>query len=562
MAKTPQNAERLMTDMVPAATAKARDEAARMQRIIDAEKGGFTLGAADWVFYAGKVQKAEYDLDAAQAAPYFVLDRVLNDGVFFAATRLYGITFKERKDIPVYQAGRARLGGRRRRRQAAGALLRRLLLPAEQERRGVVRHLRRPEPPARNAARRRQRHELLQARGRAAGVPDLRQRDDALPRVRPRAARHLPERRLPDARKHAERLRRVSVAVQRALGAGALGAGSLRPPHSDGRAAAAGDRREDQAQSGTFNQGYLTTEYLAAALLDMAWHTLPPDAPLQDVDTFEPAALRRFRVDLPQVPPRYRTTYFSHIWDGAYAAGYYAYLWSDVLDEDTYSWFQEQRRHDAGERAAIPGHDPLARRLAGRRGPVPGLPRAAIRSSSRCCASAGCSLRSRFQALSATRMPLRRAGVVARLAPDGGDPETRARARPAMTERVGALAPGVPTDTLVARTIFGLVVRETPDGPMAKPAGVPEEAGARLGAPEALLDRRSRGAEIIARFRRRFEFRKIRDGFDWVAVFGFFADKDRVPTIKILVQVRAATRPLAICEAGLALVDRLAQGLI
>src|SRR6266853_1753230 len=103
MAKTPQRAEKLMTDMVPAATAKARGEAARMQKLIDAQKGGFTLGPADWEFYAEKVRKAEYDLDESQVKPYFELEHVLRDGVFFAANKLYGLTFKERKDLPVYQ---------------------------------------------------------------------------------------------------------------------------------------------------------------------------------------------------------------------------------------------------------------------------------------------------------------------------------------------------------------------------------------------------------------------------------------------------------------------------
>jgi peptidyl-dipeptidase Dcp len=92
-----------MTGLVPAATAKARGEAARMQKLIDAEKGAFPLGAADWQFYAEKVRKSEYNLDESQVAPYFELDRVLRDGVFFAANKLYGITLKERKDIPVYQ---------------------------------------------------------------------------------------------------------------------------------------------------------------------------------------------------------------------------------------------------------------------------------------------------------------------------------------------------------------------------------------------------------------------------------------------------------------------------
>ena len=103
MAKTPQNAEQALDrTLCPPATAKARDEAARMQKLIDSEKGGFKLGPQDWQYYAEKVRKAEYDLDESQIKPYFELDHVLHDGVFFAANKLYGITFKERKDLPVY----------------------------------------------------------------------------------------------------------------------------------------------------------------------------------------------------------------------------------------------------------------------------------------------------------------------------------------------------------------------------------------------------------------------------------------------------------------------------
>ncbi len=103
MAKTPETAIKLMTDLVPAMTAKTRAEATRMQKLIDAQKGGFTLGPEDWEFYAEQVRKAEFDLDESQVRPYFELDDVLQNGVFFAANKLYGITFKERKDIPVYQ---------------------------------------------------------------------------------------------------------------------------------------------------------------------------------------------------------------------------------------------------------------------------------------------------------------------------------------------------------------------------------------------------------------------------------------------------------------------------
>jgi peptidyl-dipeptidase Dcp len=91
----------------------------------------------------------------------------------------------------------------------------------------------------------------------------------------------------------------------------------------------------------TFNQGFATTEYLAASLLDLAWHQLPADAPKQEVARFEQGALARYGVDVPEVPPRYRTPYFAHIWGGGYSAGYYAYLWSEVLDHDAYAWFVE-----------------------------------------------------------------------------------------------------------------------------------------------------------------------------------------------------------------------------
>jgi len=94
-------------------------------------------------------------------------------------------------------------------------------------------------------------------------------------------------------------------------------------------------------KSRMFNQGYALTEYLAAALLDQAWHTQPADAPLRDVNAFENAALTRFNINLPQVPPRYHTTYFSHIWSSGYSAAYYAHLWSEVLDDDAYYWFRE-----------------------------------------------------------------------------------------------------------------------------------------------------------------------------------------------------------------------------
>jgi peptidyl-dipeptidase Dcp len=101
------------------------------------------------------------------------------------------------------------------------------------------------------------------------------------------------------------------------------------------------DLVEKIKKSHTFNQGFETTEYLAAALLDMSWHSLPADAPTQDVEKFEKESLKKYNIDVPAVPPRYKTPYFAHIWGGGYSAGYYAYLWSEVLDDDAYYWFKE-----------------------------------------------------------------------------------------------------------------------------------------------------------------------------------------------------------------------------
>jgi peptidyl-dipeptidase Dcp len=340
MAKTPDHALKLLTDMVPAATAKARREAARMQQLIDSEKGGFTLGAADWELYAEKVRKADYDIDEAQVKPYFPLDRVLQDGVFFAAHELYGLTFRERKDLPVYHPdvrvfevfdadGRSLAlyyGDYFQRANKSGGAWddsfvdQSALLGTKPV---VVNVLNLPRP--------------------AAGHPALLSFDDVkglfhefghalhgmFSNIRyptlggtPRDWVEMPSQfnehwaLEPAVFAHYARHYQTGEPIPLAL-------------------------VEKIRKTKTFNEGYATTEYLAAALLDLAWHTLPVDAPQAQVDAFEKSALQRFHVDVPQVPPRYRTTYFSHIWDGGYSAGYYAYLWSEVLDDDAYYWFKE-----------------------------------------------------------------------------------------------------------------------------------------------------------------------------------------------------------------------------
>ncbi len=340
MAKTFANAQKLLTDMVPAATAKAKREAARMQQVIDAEKGGFRLGAADWELYAEKVRKADYDIDQSQVKPYLELERVVRDGVFFAANKLYGLTFKERKDLPVYNPD-VRVfevfdaDGKslalyyadwfQRPNKGGGAwddsfVDQSSLLGTRPV---IVNVLNIPKPaPGKPALLTFDEvgglfHEFGHAlHGMFSRIkyPTL----GATPRDWVEMPSQFNEHWALEPSVFAHYARHYQT-------------GKPMPP-----ALVAKIRKAK-----TFNQGYMTTEYLAAALLDLAWHSLPADAPPQDVDAFEKAALARLKIDLPEVPPRYRTTYFSHIWDGGYSAGYYAYMWSELLDDDAYYWFSE-----------------------------------------------------------------------------------------------------------------------------------------------------------------------------------------------------------------------------
>jgi peptidyl-dipeptidase Dcp len=340
MAKTPEKAEKLMTGLVPAATSKARGEAARMQKLIDGEKDAFPLGAADWEFYAEKVRKAEYDLDESEVRPYFELEHVLRDGVFFAANKLYGITLKERKDIPVYQpdvrvfevfdAGGKSLalyyGDYFSRSNKSGG--------AWQDSFVDQSHLLGTRPAVVN---------VTNITKPAAGQPALLSFDDVnglfhefghalhamFASVRYPTLLSVPR----DFVEFPSQINEHWALEPSVLANYAKHFQTGKPMPRE--------LVDKIKKSRTFNQGYKTTEYLAAALLDMAWHELPADAAQQDVNAFERSSLQRFQADMPQVPPRYHTTYFSHIWPGGYAAGYYAYLWSEVIDDDAYYWFKE-----------------------------------------------------------------------------------------------------------------------------------------------------------------------------------------------------------------------------
>jgi peptidyl-dipeptidase Dcp len=342
MAKTPENALKLLTDLVPAATARARDEQAKLQKVADSEGGKFKVGPADWEHYAEKVRKAEYDLDDSQIKPYFELDRVLRDGVFFAANKLYGLTFKERKDIPVYNPD-VRVfevsdkDGKslalfyadyfQRPSKSGGAWM-----DVFVDQNGLTG----TKPVVYNVA---------NFQKPSAGQPALLSFGDVTTMFHEFGhALHGMFSRTKYPTLSGTNVPRDFVefpsqfnehwALEPTVLANYAKHYQTGQPMPQALV-------EKIRRAHTFNQGYDTTEYLSAALLDLAWHTLAPGTPLQDAGAFETASLKRFKVDLDAVPPRYHTTYFSHIWGGGYAAGYYAYLWSEVLDDDAFYWFKE-----------------------------------------------------------------------------------------------------------------------------------------------------------------------------------------------------------------------------
>jgi peptidyl-dipeptidase Dcp len=342
MAKTPEAAIKFMDALVPGATSKAAAEGKDIQALIDAQKGGFTLQPWDWDFYAQQVRKAKYDLDEDQIKPYFELNRVLEDGVFYAANQLYGITFKERHDIPVYhpdvrvfdvfdadgkQLALFYCDYFKRDNKNGGAWMdvfvnqSKLLgtLPVVYN----VANFAKPAPGQPALLSFRDVSTMFHEFGHAlhgmfadTKYPSLSGSQVARDFVEfpsqfnenwasyPSVFNHYARHYQTGAPMPAELVAKVNKAAK-------------------------------------FNQGYALTEVVAAAQLDMQWHTLPGDSTLQKVDDFEVEALKRKNLYLSAVPTRYRTSYFAHIWQDDYAAGYYAYLWSEMLDHAAYQWFED-----------------------------------------------------------------------------------------------------------------------------------------------------------------------------------------------------------------------------
>lgn len=341
MAKTPEAALEFMRGIVPAARGRAVLEQADIQKVIDDEQGGFTVLAWDWAFYAERVRSAKYALDESQIKPYFALNTVLEDGVFWTATQLFGIRFVERFDIPVYHPdvrvweifdhtgeGMALFYGDffARDSKAGGAWMGNFVEQSyEFAARPVIYNVCNYQKPANGQTALISWDDVItlfhefghtlhglfasQRYATLSGTNTPRDFVEFPSQINEHWASH------PQVFAHFARHYQTGEPMPDAL-------------------------REKMLNATQFNKGYDMTELLSAALLDMNWHGI--QEPIEDVEAFEAAALKKEGLDLPAVPPRYRSSYFAHIFGGGYAAGYYAYLWTQMLADDGYQWFVEQ----------------------------------------------------------------------------------------------------------------------------------------------------------------------------------------------------------------------------
>lgn len=343
MAKTPEAALNFMREIVPAARQRASDELASIQAVIDNQQGGFSAQPWDWAFYAEQVRREKFCLDEAQLKPYFELNTVLNEGVFWTANQLFGIKFVERFDIPVYHpdvrvweifdqngVGLALFYGDffARDSKSGGAWMGNFVEQSTlNETRPVIYNVCNYQKPA-------------------ADEPALLLWDDVITLFHefghtlhglfacqryatlsgtntPRDFVEFPSQINEHWAMHPQVFARYARHYQ---------SGKAMPE----------ELQQKMRNASLFNKGYEMSELLSAALLDMRWHCLQEHEAMQDVNDFELRALVAENMDLPAIPPRYRSSYFAHIFGGGYAAGYYAYLWTQMLADDGYQWFVEQ----------------------------------------------------------------------------------------------------------------------------------------------------------------------------------------------------------------------------
>ena len=339
-AKKPELAHAMLKQIAPAAIANAKSEATELQIILQRDEPGTQLSSWDWAFYTEILRKEKYSLDTALMKPYFELERVLFDGVFYAATKLFGITFTERKDLVAYHP-EARVfevhnedGSKlglfigdffTRASKHGGAWMNNLVdqsflleqLPV------VVNNLNIPKPqPGEDA--------LLTFDETSTLFHEFGHALHGLfSKVQyPRFSGTEVER---DFVEFPSQVNEMWMLWPEVLA-------NYAKHHKTGEAFPA-EWIENLKKSETFNQGFETTSYLAAAILDLAWHEIP-DGIAENVETFEATAIENYGLNFDAVPVRYRSAYFSHIFAGGYSAGYYGYIWSEVLDAASVDWFK------------------------------------------------------------------------------------------------------------------------------------------------------------------------------------------------------------------------------
>jgi len=342
MAKTPEAATKLMNQIATPAVETARREAKDIQDLIDQQKGGCNVEPWDWNFYAEQVRKAKFDLDESQIKPYFEITTVLEKGVFFAAEKFYGLTFKKRTDLPVYHPdvvtyevfdhdGKSiaiyYLDFYTRDSKNGGAWMSNFV---EQS------YLLGTKPVIVNC---------YNYQKPAPGKPSLISYDDvstifhefghsihgmfASQKYPSLSGTNVPRDFVEFPSQINEHWALDPVVLKNYA------------VHYETKQPIPQALVDKIKKASTFNQGYMTTELVSAAELDMDWHTVSNDSQFIPVLDFEKQSLASHGFNLATVPPRYHTPYFAHIWGGGYSAGYYAYLWSETLDNDAWEWISK-----------------------------------------------------------------------------------------------------------------------------------------------------------------------------------------------------------------------------
>ncbi|SFC82903.1 peptidyl-dipeptidase Dcp [Algibacter lectus] len=341
MAKTPDRALNLLSELGKASVAQAKKEAANIQSIIDAQNGGFKLEPWDWSFYAEQVKKAKYDLDQKELEPYFELNSVLENGVFYAAERMYGITFKKRTDLPVYNPDVITyevfdkdgsslalyyLDFYTRDTKKGGAWMNSFVNQSHylKQKPVIVNVFNYIKPTEGNPSLisfdnvTTMFHEFGHTlHGLFANQQYVSLSGTSVPRDYVEFPSQINEHAAlePDVLKNYAIHYETKETIPQAL-------------------------IDKLMKAEMFNKGYDVTELLAASVIDMMWHTVENEADFKPVLEFEKEALAKNGLLVSEVPSRYHTPYFAHVWGSGYSAGYYAYTWSKTLDYNTYDWIK------------------------------------------------------------------------------------------------------------------------------------------------------------------------------------------------------------------------------